>query len=85
MHAFIKKSEAYSVVSYYSHSFNYLVVAVVVAQAQNMHFKPFFRHLQVWNDCSTISEYKMITKSDDFMEYPYFSTSTTTTATTKKL
>ena len=29
---------AHSAVSYYSHSYNYLVVAVVVAEAQNMHF-----------------------------------------------
>ena len=33
-----KTTVAHSAVSYYSHSYNYLVVAVVVAEAQNMHF-----------------------------------------------
>ena len=28
----------HSAVSYYSHSYNYLVVAVVVAESQNMNF-----------------------------------------------
>ena len=38
LHSESNRIEVHSTVSYYSHSYNYLVVAVVVAEAQNMHF-----------------------------------------------